>query len=95
MNGRHIAGAGVGANAESPSKSLRSYEKAKMTTSRNSNDHCAAGSRASRVLMKPEDVTEEVLEAERSALLSGKQAQLEKVLDRHDSMVRGKCLRFS
>lgn len=46
-------------------------------------------------MMKPEDVTEEVLKAERAVMLQAMQTRMEEVLERHDNMVRVNCLRFS
>lgn len=89
MNGRHVAGVRSGADVGSSSKLSRSREKAKATTNGDVSGHRRLGSRTTRKFMRPEDVTEEVLEAERAALLAEKQAQLAKVFDRHDDMVCG------
>jgi helicase SWR1 len=55
-----------------------------MTSDKKLGDRCAAGAGE---LMRPEDVTEEVLQAKRSALLQAKQTHMEEVFERHDSMV--------
>jgi helicase SWR1 len=59
-----------------------------MTSDKELGDWCAVGAGG---LMKPEDVTEEVLEAERSVLLRAKQTRMEEVFERHDNMVRVNC----
>lgn len=87
MNGRHSTSAEMGAKAAPSLRTLR-----KMTSDRDLDDRCAAG--AGR-MMKPEDVTEEVLKAERAVMLQAMQTRMEEVLERHDNMVRVNCLRFS
>ncbi|KAF9448264.1 hypothetical protein P691DRAFT_781222 [Macrolepiota fuliginosa MF-IS2] len=88
MNGRHATGNRTDVDANSLSKPLRRREKVKVTTGGQTNGHHGLTTRNAQKLMRPEDVTDEVLAAERDALLVEKQIQLKGVYDRHDDRVR-------